>query len=201
MKRKTRNPAKAKQEIIEKSAPIFNQYGYAGTRLEMLIKATGYQKGGIYNHFGSKMELAQAAFQHNFSLLKDTYFQAMTVADTPKNQLIAFLEGFKKYIVQPPIKGGCPILNMAIEVDDTDETNRLLVKAALDEWKEMIEAVLAKGLKTGDFKADINVQQEALFIIASIEGSIMLGQLKRSAKLMLGVADSLRKYIELRVFS
>lgn len=201
MKRITRNPIKARQEIIEKSAPIFNLHGYAGTSMKMLIQATGYQKGGIYNHFGSKMELARAAFRHNFSLLKKPYLAAINQSDTPKDQLIAFIEGFKKYVINPPIRGGCPLLNMAVESDDTDETNRLLVKAALDEWKAMIENILAKGIEEGDFKADIDVRQEAIFIIASFEGSIMLGQLKRSTKLMLGVAESLERYVERCIFS
>jgi len=39
MKRATRNPEKTRQEIIEKSAPIFNQHGYAGTKMDMIIKA------------------------------------------------------------------------------------------------------------------------------------------------------------------
>ena len=70
MKRATRNAAKSKQEIIEKAAPVFNQYGYAGTKLDMLIKATGFQKGGIYCHFDSKMDLARAVFKYNFASIK-----------------------------------------------------------------------------------------------------------------------------------
>ena len=200
MKRKTRNSEKSRQEIIEKSAPVFNKYGYSGTKMNMIIEATGYQKGGIYNHFDSKMDLARAAFKHNFGLLKVPYEAAINKAESPKIQLIAFIEGFKKYIVNPPILGGCPLLNMAVEADDTDESNRLSVKASFDEWKALIETILEKGIQSGDFNANIDTQQEAIFIIASIEGAIMLGQLKRSVKLMLGVADSLQRYIELQIF-
>ena len=127
MKRARRNAAKSKQEIIEKAAPVFNQYGYAGTKLDMLIKATGFQKGGIYCHFDSKMDLARAVFKYNFGLLKSTYTKEMDSSKTPKEQLIGFLSGFRNFITNPPIPGGCPLLNMAIEADDTDETNRLLL--------------------------------------------------------------------------
>ena len=58
MKRMTRNAVKTKQEIIEKSAPVFNVNGFAGTSMQMLVKATGYQMGGIYRHFDTKMDLA-----------------------------------------------------------------------------------------------------------------------------------------------
>jgi len=39
----------------------------------MLIEATGFQKGGIYNHFESKAALAEAAFHHNYTKLRQNY--------------------------------------------------------------------------------------------------------------------------------
>ena len=75
MKRTTRNAAKTKQEIIEKAAPVFNVNGFAGTSMKMLVQATGYQMGGIYRHFASKMDLAKAVFQYNYEtiVLKKTW--------------------------------------------------------------------------------------------------------------------------------
>ena len=55
-----------KTRIIEQAATLFNQQGYSGTSVSDLMRATGLQKGGIYNHFVSKDELALEA-------LKDTY--------------------------------------------------------------------------------------------------------------------------------
>jgi len=200
MKRTTRNPAKSRQEIIEKAAPVFNQHGFAGTKLNMLIEATGFQKGGIYCHFKNKTHLAREVFKHNLQLLKRNYQQEMDKAVTPKAQLLAFVAAYKKFIIQPPLKGGCPLLNIAIEADDTDETNRLLVKNYINEWKEEIEMILQKGIDIGDFNSDINITQAAFFIIAAIEGSIMLGQVKRSVGLMMGIADSLEYYFERCIF-
>ena len=200
MKRTTRNKEKSRQEIIERAAPVFNKYGFAGTKLDMLIEATGFQKGGIYNHFDNKMDLARAAFKHNFQLLKNVYLKEENKSKSPTEQLIAFLHSFKFYVIHPPVLGGCPILNMAVEADDTDETNRLLVKEALNEWKAGIEVILKAGIASGDFHPTINPTKEALFIIATIEGSIMLGQIKKSTALMLDIADNLQRYIEFRIF-
>ena len=200
MKRTTRNKEKSRQEIIEKAAPVFNQYGFAGTRLDMLIEATGFQKGGIYCHFDNKTHLAREVFKYNLQLLKNNYQEEINQATAPKAKLLAFVSAFKKFIIHPPVKGGCPLLNMAIEADDTDEPNRLLVKDYINEWKDKIEIVLQKGIQSGDFKGGINITQEAFFIIASIEGSIMLGQVKRSVGLMMGVADSLQRYMESQIF-
>lgn len=200
MKRKTRNPEKTKQEIIEKAAPVFNQHGIAGTRLDMLIKATGFQKGGIYCHFDSKEDLAKAVFEYNLQLLKENYQKEIDKATTPKGQLLAYLGGFRKFVYEPPVPGGCPLLNMVIEADDTNETNRLTAKNFINDWKDNLETILQEGMQTGAFQPTINPTQEAFFIIASIEGSIMLGQAKKSGRLMLSIADSLEQYMEARIF-
>ena len=80
MKRTTRNAAKTKKEIIEKSAPIFNVHGYAGTKIQMLVDATGYQAGGIYRHFKDKMGNPYYFIPNDFSNFKlsiPTHFQVL----------------------------------------------------------------------------------------------------------------------------
>ena len=200
MKRKTRNPEKTKQEIIEKASPIFNQHGIAGTKMDMLIKATGFQKGGIYCHFKSKADLASAVFKYNLQLLKANYQKEIAQETTPKGQLLAYINGFKKFVFAPPLPGGCPLLNMVTEADDTDEPNRLIAKNFINDWKNDLAVILQKGIDSGVFQSTINPTQEALFIIASIEGSIMLGQAKRSGSLMISIADSLQRYMEVQIF-
>ena len=200
MKRKTRNPEKTKQEIIEKASPVFNQYGIAGTRLDMLVEATGYQKGGIYNHFDSKEDLARVVYQYNLQLLKDNYKEEVEKESTPNKKLLAYINGLKKSIIVPPVQGGCPLLNIAIESDDTDEINRLLVKDFINDWKNNLALILQEGIDKEVFRATINPTQEAFFIIASIEGSIMLGRAKRSTSLMLSIADNQERYIKAQIF-
>ena len=199
MKRTTRNPQLARQTIIEKSAPVFNTYGYAGTSMAMLIEATGFKKGGIYNHFTSKSELAQAAFQYNYALLRQNYVKITFEYDNPKDQLIAFIEAFKAFTLTPTITGGCPILNQSTESDDTDEVMRQVVKAAMEDWKLLLQNILEAGKKSGAFNTTIDPSKEAYFILSTIEGAIMLGKLKRSTGLMRDVADQLKNYIDLRI--
>src|SRR5262249_55753872 len=59
--------------ILERAAPVFNQRGYAGASMSELVEATGIEKGGIYNHFGSKEELAVEAFDYAIGLIVEGY--------------------------------------------------------------------------------------------------------------------------------
>ena len=60
-----------KEAILEKAAAIFNKHGYAGSSLSELMRETGLQKGGIYNHFRSKEEIMLQAF--DYSIKKFNY--------------------------------------------------------------------------------------------------------------------------------
>lgn len=45
-----------REKILREAAALFNQYGYSGSSMSDIMRVTGLQKGGIYNHFKSKDE-------------------------------------------------------------------------------------------------------------------------------------------------
>ena len=196
MKRTTRNAAKTKQEIIEKSAPLFNIHGYEGTKMQMIVEATGYQMGGIYRHFGTKKALAQEAFRYNYQLLKNSYVQGMHEGQSPKEQLLQLLQNLQTTFFTSTVVGGCPILNTAIEADDTDSDFRALASEGLDELVGIVEKILEEGKKGGDFKPGIQPTQEALYLMTTVEGLIMVAKLKRSGKVLKAVFERFTVYIK-----
>ena len=195
MKRSTRNAARTKREIIEKSAPVFNVHGYAGTKMQMLVDATGYQMGGIYRHFETKMELAKAAFQYNYETLIKSNFELKEKL-SPKEKVLTILQNYKKMALKPVIPGGCPLLNTAIEVDDTDENFRQLTQSAVREVIKMMELILEEGKASGAFNPKINPKKEAQYLFASIEGAIMLSRITRDKTPFIDIFDKALTYFE-----
>jgi len=53
--------------IIEKTAPLFNIKGYAGTSLSDITDATKLTKGSVYGNFTNKDEVALAVFDYNLN--------------------------------------------------------------------------------------------------------------------------------------
>ena len=51
-----------RERILARSAQLFNRQGYSGSSLSDIMRETGLEKGGIYNHFSSKEQLALEAF-------------------------------------------------------------------------------------------------------------------------------------------
>ena len=200
MKRSKRDLQKSRESIIELAAPVFNKYGYAGTRMDMVVAATGYQKGGIYQHFESKMELAKAAFQYNFQKLFGGYLENIAEDLSPKEKLMAFIRNYQYFVRNAPVDGGCPILNTATESDDVYEELRKIAAEALDRWHRPLATIISEGQKQGAFKSELEAEEIAAFIIATIEGAIMIGKLKLDARLMLRIGEQLIDYLEKVLF-
>lgn len=195
MKRTRRNAAKSKTQIIEKSAPIFNIHGYSGTSMQMLVDATGFQMGGIYRHFSSKKELAKAAFLHNYQvLIKENLLVDAELS--PPEQLVAIVNKYQTSVLQPKVLGGCPIINTATEVDDTDPTFSKLTKEATKEVLEIIQRIIEEGQNDGSIKGSFDAKSEAIFFFASIEGAVVLSKTTQSARPLFTIFDKIKTHIE-----
>ncbi len=165
---------KTKQYIIEKTAPIFNVKGYAGTSLSDITEATGLTKGSIYGNFTNKDEVALAAFDHNFKIVQGIIKQAMSKQDTIKEKLLVFGHVYNEYLKHSFPEGGCPILNTAIEADDTHPALKKKVCDAITSWKKNIITLVQQGIANKEFRSDVDPEQVALTIIALTEGGIMI---------------------------
>jgi len=171
---------RTRQFIVESTAWIFNTKGYAGTSVADLTEATKLTKGSIYGNFENKEEVALAAFEHNLNLVKQAINEQVKAAVTYQEKLMVYAVIYNKFMRDPFPKGGCPILNTAIEADDTHLRLKAKAAAAIHRWKDDIVSLVKEGVKTGEFKAGMESNQLAFSIIALIEGGIMIAKVTDS---------------------
>ncbi|CAN5407902.1 TetR/AcrR family transcriptional regulator [soil metagenome] len=166
--------------ILEKTADIFNTKGYAGTSLADLTEATGLTKGSIYGNFANKEDVALAAFEYNLSVVTQVIQERMQQAPTYYQKLFVYSQFYYDSIRTSFPAGGCPILNTAIEADDTNNLLKSRAAKAILSWKKNIVDLIKAGVASGEFRADIDPDQTALSIIALIEGGIMIARVTNS---------------------
>jgi AcrR family transcriptional regulator len=188
---------KTKQFIIEKTAPIFNTKGYSGTSINDMTTATGLTKGSIYGNFENKDEVAIASFKFNVKKLHDVLSREIEKQRTFKEKLLVYPRVYAKYKSLDVTLGGCPILNTAIESDDTHPVLKKYAERTLLYWKEKLMYLVNQGINAGEFKAkSINAENTALTIIALIEGGMMISKLTGNDTDLSAIMLSLYKIIE-----
>jgi AcrR family transcriptional regulator len=187
---------KTKQFIVEKTAPLFNTKGYAGTSLSDMTEATGLTKGSIYGNFANKDEVALAAFDHNWKRVSGIIRQEMDKKDTIKEKLLVYVEVYENFLHLPFPTGGCPLLNTAIEADDTHPVLKKKACDAILSWKNQLIKLIEEGIRTGEFKGAIQPEPAALTMIAMIEGAIMIAKLTGKLSYRSAILQSVKKMIE-----
>ncbi|MCW3121474.1 MAG: TetR/AcrR family transcriptional regulator [Flavipsychrobacter sp.] len=186
---------KTKQFIIEKTAPVFNKKGYAGTSLADMTEATGLTKGSIYGNFANKDEVALAAFDHNWDMVQKLISEQMELESTVKAKLLVYVHVYEHFLKRPFPQGGCPVLNTATESDSTHPELRKKATNAIIAWKNSIEALVEEGIKNKEFRADLNVEEVSLGIISMLEGGIMIAMVTGKADYRHTILRALEKMI------
>jgi AcrR family transcriptional regulator len=172
-----RDPETTRENILKKSGVLFNTRGYKSTSISDITDATGYTKGAIYRHFENKVELEVETLIHLSSLMLDKLRTAIKSERTAPAKLRAMFYFFESYITKPPLKGGCPLLNAAIEADDSHPALRKAALKILRMMRESVITVLKNGIQHGQLRRNLEVDEFATLIIASLEGAIMMSKL------------------------
>ncbi|HTL09208.1 MAG TPA: TetR/AcrR family transcriptional regulator [Chitinophagaceae bacterium] len=195
MSNATSKADRTRQLIIRATAPVFNAKGFAGTSMNDLTRATGLTKGSIYGNFDNKDAVALAAFDYNFSQMTEYMKNKILSVENAVERLLQYPLVYSNFLHIPFLKTGCPLLNTAIEADDTHPLLREKAAAALLFWKTAIENQVKRGIKRKEINNSTSPVQVAVVMMSMIEGAVMQAKLSgRSTDLRIAM-DYLSQYI------
>ena len=186
---------RTRQFIIEKTAPVFNGKGFAGTSLNDLTRATGLTKGSIYGNFENKDAVALAAFDYNFGRVTLYMKDRILAKENAVERLLAYPVVYRDFLKIPFLRPGCPILNTSTEADDTHPLLRQKAADALASWKKSIENQVKRGIERREIKSGTHPAEVAVIIMALIEGAIMQAKVAGRATELHIAMDFLEKFI------
>lgn len=188
--------AQTRQFIIEKASPLFNIKGYDNTSLSDIQEATGLTKGAIYGNFADKNELVIAAYEHNCALLRTTIEEAIASASTAKEALLACTGFYAKNWPAVFKKGGCPMMNAAVEADDHLHFMRDAVRSSMKRFMKKIQQLIEKGQANGEFKKSVHSAEYAALLFSLLEGNILLAKIMNEPKYLKTAATRINRMVE-----
>jgi TetR/AcrR family transcriptional regulator, transcriptional repressor for nem operon len=183
--------------IIEKTAPVFNTNGFDGTSLTVLQETTGLTKGSLYGNFRDKEEIALEAFRFSIRKVRGLFSERIAKQKTAKQKLLSLLTTYAEYVFNPPIEGGCPILNAAVAADDHNTFLRKAVTEEIEGIIDFVAGLVEEGKRSGEFKSDTKSTELAYIFFTSIEGAIMVSRVSSSDASMKAVVKHCRNILNL----
>ena len=161
-----------------------------------LMEATGLEKGGIYRHFSTKEELAAEAFDYAWQAA-NVRMQNLESIPNSVDKLKQFISNFVESGAS--VRGGCPLLNTAIDADDGNPVLRKRARKALQQWHDLLSEIIRAGVRRKEIREGINPKKLVRLIVGSLEGALMISRLERDREALLGTRSHLECYLDSEV--
>ncbi|HEX6910471.1 MAG TPA: TetR/AcrR family transcriptional regulator [Longimicrobium sp.] len=195
-----RNGTQTRENILRQAAALFNRQGFAGASMSDIMQATGLQKGGIYRHFESKEALALEAFDYAVAQMAARFTAALEGREHAIDRLNGVVDVFARLHDDPPVPGGCPMMNTAVQTDDAESPAlRDRARTAMDGLRTLIRQTVRKGIARGEVRADVDGDALATLMISTLEGGVAIARLYGDGVHARRAADAVRAYLDERV--
>lgn len=174
----------SKLRMIRAAADLFHKQGVHLTAPEEVVKAAGATMNQFYHHFANKEGLV-----HDVLL---TYYEAIRNADGPVNSVnyeISTWGDLEKWFLAHiklqkrfQMKRGCPFGTVGNELIGEEGAVREDLSRIFELVKGRLAAFFAKEKSEGRLAKNVSAELLADFCIATIQGAMLLGKVKKDSK-------------------
>jgi AcrR family transcriptional regulator len=117
------------------------------------------------------------AFDYAAQRMGDRFTAALEQHSDAVEKLRSIVEVYTRMPSDPPVPGGCPLLNAAVEADDADPALKARVRGAMRNWVRFVQGIVVDGQRCGRLTERVDADNLATTLIASLEGAIMMSKL------------------------
>ena len=191
--------AATRDQILDAAARLIHLRGYHGTSLDDVLRESGVGKGNFYYYFRSKEDLGFAIIDRVVErFLERTLEPAFDdLTADPLDQVRAFLDRLLEVQRQRNCVGGCPMGNLASELSDVHEGFRQRLADIFERWRVMLAATLERGRESGRLRADLDAASAAGFVVAALEGAILMAKVTKDISVMEKCVAELKRHLTL----
>ena len=189
-----------RKEIIDAAFELMLSKGYEGTSIQDITDRINATKGLIYHYFGSKKDVAAAVIEEAIKpayneFWSHTWNELYGGGGNPLENIIAVIDKLYEKKGGEFSKTGCPLGNLILELSTKDIYLSRLTDEILLLWHVHIEKALLKAKEKRIIAKDADLINIGNFIIAGVEGCVMLSKSKHNKEVLKECFDILKNYI------
>jgi TetR/AcrR family transcriptional repressor of nem operon len=191
--------AATRDQILNAAARLIHVQGYQSTSLDDVLRESGVGKGNFYYYFKSKEDLGYAIIDRITQGFVERSL-GPAFADTnadPVEQIHGFLDRVLEAQRQRKCVGGCVMGNLAAELSDVHEGFRQRLAGIFDVWRTHLAEAVSRGQARGRLRADMDASRVAQFLVAGLEGSMLLSKVTKDITVMERCVEELKRHLTL----
>jgi TetR/AcrR family transcriptional repressor of nem operon len=194
---KTRDGKTTRDAILAAALRLMHVHGYHATSLDDVLRESGVGKGNFYYHFRSKEELGYAILDQVVAGFVERTLEPCFTDPTgaPLAQIRCFLDRLEQAQRDRKCMGGCAMGNLASELSDVHEGFRKRLASVFTTWHARFAEALAEAKRRGEVVAACEPAATARFVVASLEGAILLTKVTKDIGVMEQCVGELKRYL------
>jgi TetR/AcrR family transcriptional regulator, transcriptional repressor for nem operon len=192
----TASAEKTRRRILDTAFNEFYHNGFQGGSINRIVTEASITKGALFHHFKGKNELGYRVIDEMIRpMVEQHWIEPLAESIDPIEDIKALLNQHRPDNKEELCQG-CPLNNLAQEMSPLDEGFRERINGIYDDWRKSFAQALTRGIKSGKVRTDVNSEQAAAFVIASMAGIIGTAKTAQSVELLQICAAGLRQYLD-----
>ena len=189
--------AATRDQILNAAARLIHVQGYHSTSLDDVLRESGIGKGNFYYYFKSKEDLGYAIIDRiTRGFVERSLGPSFQDADAdPVGQIRTFLDRVLDAQRQRNCVGGCVMGNLASELSDVHEGFRQRLASLFVVWRTHLADAVRRGQARGQLRADVDSGRLAQFLVAGLEGSILLSKVTKDITVMERCVEEMKQHL------
>lgn len=184
-----------RSQILDAAAALIAEHGFTSTSVDDVIKGAKLSgKSHFYHYFKSKDELGYEVLNRQFERFSERGLAILRepMID-PLERLNLFIDAVVALQAESGGRRGSPFGNLAAELADAHEGFRVRIEAVFERWASQIRSLLWEARP--QLQDDVDAVRLSRFIIAALEGAVLMTRVKRDMAVLEGIAFDLKRFI------
>lgn len=178
----------ARNQILETTCALLEKQGYHGTGLNEIIQKSGSPKGSLYYYFpDGKEQITSEAILQSGRETAERIRHGLSQRSNAGRAVSEFVMNIADHVERSGFAAGSPLTAVAMETATTSER----INAACREAYAMLTAAFCDKLLECGYPGPMAAEQSQ-FIVAAIEGGIILSRTFHTADPLRRVARQLK---------
>jgi AcrR family transcriptional regulator len=182
---KSHQATQTRDAIVGVCLRLFAERGFASTSVDEIARTAGITKGAIYWHFANK----DALFTGILTLIRDvwthTILRPLAADASPRTRLETLFDNYERLFTDDPHV--CLFLHRVLL--EADERFAPQVDTVFEQSASMIARVIDEGIRTGDFRQDVDGPALARLILSSVTGAHVQAKYSRGVRMHLLLSE------------
>ncbi|NER31337.1 MAG: TetR/AcrR family transcriptional regulator [Symploca sp. SIO1C4] len=178
-----------REDVLNKAMEVFWCYGYQATSVQELVESMGINRGSLYDTFGDKNSLFQAALAHYNETVVTKAIAHLEAPGAAKAAIVNHFYSLVNHAVADSQRKGCLLTNSAVELCSHDLDAATRISANLQRVENAFKKALVRAQEKEEISSQHDINALASFLTCTLQGLQVISKVNPDPEVLQKIAE------------